>query len=101
LGQRKRQLLEHRGYDKKNWEDIQNTFHSKDANKPRGGQNAKKYLAHPKVYVGWSKHAIFHDRNTFWNDVGSQIKGLAFRSQDWWYYPAKGTVFISSEICNG
>jgi hypothetical protein len=39
-----------------------------------------------KVYVGWSKHPNFDDRNTGFNDVISQSLDRAFRSQDWWYY---------------
>ncbi|KAM0244030.1 hypothetical protein ACHAP5_006694 [Fusarium lateritium] len=72
----------HSGYTKKNWGDIQNTFSTKDAKHPRGGENGRKNLAHPKVYVGYSKHAIFHDRNTGWNDIISESTNRAFRSQD-------------------
>lgn len=79
-------MSQHSGYDKKDWRDIQNTFSSKDAGKPRGGDNGRQNLDHPKVYVGWAKHAIFHDRNTGWNDPASQSFDRAFRSQDWWYY---------------
>ncbi|KAF4995611.1 hypothetical protein FGRMN_5002 [Fusarium graminum] len=79
-------MSRHRGYDKKKWGDIQNTFSSRDANKSRGGKNGQKNLDHPKVYVGWAKHAIFHDRNTGWNDPLSQLLDNEFRSQDWWHY---------------
>ncbi|KAL2878769.1 hypothetical protein SGCOL_005995 [Colletotrichum sp. CLE4] len=75
-------------YDRKNWGDIQNTFNTVDASLPRGGDNSRKNLDHPKVYVAWSKHAIYHDRNTGWNDVLSQLTNNAFRSQDWWHYHA-------------
>jgi hypothetical protein len=44
---------------------------------------------HPKVYVAWSKHAHFDDRNTGWNDPISQSTDNAFRSDDWWYYVDK------------
>ncbi|KAL0765290.1 hypothetical protein CaCOL14_012039 [Colletotrichum acutatum] len=57
-------LSQHSGYDRKNWGDIQNTFDTVDATLPRGGDNGRKNLDHPKVYVAWSKHAIYHDRNT-------------------------------------
>ncbi|KAL6915469.1 hypothetical protein FSHL1_006920 [Fusarium sambucinum] len=83
-------LSQHKTHDKKNWNDIQNTFKVDEANKPRGGDNGKKGFAHPKVYVAWAKHAIYHDRNTGWNDPLSQQLGHAFRSQDWWYYHSKG-----------
>ena len=80
----------HSGYNKHNWGDIQNTFNTADASLPIGGDNGRKNLDHPKVYVGWSKHPQFHDRNTGWNDHISQSTGNAFRSQDWWYYPKTG-----------
>ncbi|UQC87806.1 uncharacterized protein CLUP02_13326 [Colletotrichum lupini] len=79
-------LSQHSGYDRKNWGDIQNTFSTVDATLPRGGDNGRKNLDHPKVYVAWSKHAIYRDRNTGWNDVLSQLTNNAFRSQDWWHY---------------
>ncbi|KXH29517.1 hypothetical protein CSIM01_06250 [Colletotrichum simmondsii] len=84
-------LSQHSGYDRKNWGDIQNTFNTVDATLPRGGDNGRKNLDHPKVYVAWSKHAIYHDRNTGWNDVLSQLTNNAFRSQDWWHYHASSS----------
>lgn len=77
----------HSGYNSYNWGDIQNTLTTEeiqagDALSPNGVQGNE----HPKVYVGWSKHPNFDDRNTGWNDPASQSDGNAFRSQDWWYY---------------
>ncbi|RFU75802.1 hypothetical protein TARUN_6444 [Trichoderma arundinaceum] len=85
--QNKLLLSQHSGYDYKNWGDIQNTFNTADGNLQRGGDNGRQNLDHPKVYVAWSKHANYHDRNTGWNDPLSQLDNNAFRSQDWWYFP--------------
>jgi Necrosis inducing protein (NPP1) len=77
----------HSGYNKYAWGDIQNTLttdqvNAGDAKDPDGVKNQD----HPKVYVAWSKHPNFDDRNTGWNDPLSQSDGNAFRSDDWWYY---------------
>ncbi|KAK4465102.1 hypothetical protein QBC42DRAFT_283728 [Cladorrhinum samala] len=82
-------LSQHSGYQSLDWASIQNTFNTEDANLPRGGDNGLKDRDHPKVYVAWSKHAHYQDRNTGWNDPISQLTGNAFRSQDWWYFPQK------------
>lgn len=83
-------LSQHGGYDRKSWASIQNTFAAQDASQPRGGSNGRQGLDHPKVYVAWSKHATYHDRNTGWNGPIAQLTNNAFRSQDWWYYHAAG-----------
>ncbi|KAK4231670.1 hypothetical protein QBC38DRAFT_465262 [Podospora fimiseda] len=80
-------LSQHSGYQSIPWASIQNTFSTQDATLPRGGNNGLKNRDHPKVYVAWSKHAHYQDRNTGWNDPISQLTGNAFRSQDWWYFP--------------
>ncbi|UNI23273.1 hypothetical protein JDV02_009104 [Purpureocillium takamizusanense] len=82
-------LSQHSGYGRVLWPDIQNTFSDDDAGQPRGGDNGRKNLDHPKVYVAWSKHANYQDRNTGWNDPLSQLTNNAFRSQDWWYFPTR------------
>ncbi|RYP70586.1 hypothetical protein DL771_005405 [Monosporascus sp. 5C6A] len=73
-------LSQHSGYDRKSWSSVQNTFNTADISLPRGGDNGRKNLDHPKVYVAWSKHANYNDRNTGWNDVLSQLTNNAFRS---------------------
>jgi hypothetical protein len=83
-------LSAHSGYHDLAWGDIQNTLttdeiNAGDAKNPNGVQNND----HPKVYVAWSKHAHFDDRNTGWNDPISQSTDNAFRSDDWWYYVDK------------
>jgi hypothetical protein len=80
-------MSQHSGYGRKAWKDIQNTFNTEDAKKDRGGDNGRQNLDHPKIYVAWSKHANYDNRNTGWNDVLSQLTNNAFRSQDWWYFP--------------
>ncbi|KAB8349517.1 hypothetical protein FH972_023543 [Carpinus fangiana] len=80
-------LSAHSGYNRYAWGDIQNTLttdeiNAGDAKDPNGVQGND----HPKVYVAWSKHANFDDRNTGYNDPASQSLDNAFRSQDWWYY---------------
>ena len=87
-------LSQHSGYGTKNWADIQNTFNTADATLPRGGDNGRQNLDHPKVYIAWSKHANYDTRNTGWNDVLSQLTDNAFRSQDWWYFPASSEFLI-------
>lgn len=57
-------LSQHSGYDKQAWSDVQNTFNDADASLPRGGDNGRTNLDHPKVYVAWGKHANYEDRNT-------------------------------------
>lgn len=80
-------LSAHSGYNNLAWGDIQNTLTTDEINAgnakdPNGVQNND----HPKVYVAWSKHPNFDDRNTGWNDPASQSLDKAFRSDDWWYY---------------
>lgn len=57
-------LSQHSGYDTLNWTDIQNTFNTADGTLQRGGDNGRTNLDHPKVYIAWSKHANYDDRNT-------------------------------------
>jgi hypothetical protein len=83
-------LSQHSGYGRKDWGSIQNTLNTADASLPRGGDNGRQNLDHAKVYVAWSKHANYDDRNTGWNDAVSQLTDNAFRSQDWWYFPTAG-----------
>jgi len=52
----------------KSWADIQNTFDTASASLPRGEDNGKASLDHPKVYVAWVKHANYGDRNSREND---------------------------------
>ncbi|PTB37856.1 hypothetical protein M441DRAFT_148598 [Trichoderma asperellum CBS 433.97] len=80
-------LSQHSGYDRLSWGSIQNTFNTADGTLQRGGDNGRTNLDHPKVYIAWSKHANYDDRNTGWNDPLSQLDNNAFRSQDWWYFP--------------
>lgn len=80
-------LSAHSGYHDLAWGDIQNTLttdevNAGDAINPNGVQDND----HPKVYVSWSKHANFDDRNTGWNDPVSQSTDNAFRSEDWWHF---------------
>ena len=67
---------------KENWASIQNTFDEPDSTV----QNAKD-RDHPKIYIGWGKHAMFSTRNTGYNDPLSQGCTREFRSNDWWYLP--------------
>ncbi|KAM0459817.1 hypothetical protein ACHAPV_000068 [Trichoderma viride] len=80
-------LSQHSGYGRFNWASIQNTLNTADGSLPLGGANGRQNLDHPKVYVAWSKHPNYDDRNTGWNDPLSQLDDNAFRSQDWWYFP--------------
>ncbi|CAM1504440.1 Fc.00g020310.m01.CDS01 [Cosmosporella sp. VM-42] len=89
-------LSQHSGYDTQTWAGIQNTFNDADAALARGGGNGRTNLDHPKVYVAWSKHANYEDRNTGWNDALSQLTDNAFRSQDWWSY-TKRENFIRAD----
>ncbi|OHE90964.1 hypothetical protein CORC01_13741 [Colletotrichum orchidophilum] len=79
-------LSQQAGYDRKKWGDIPNAFSTIEATLPRSGENGRKNLDHPKVYVAWSKQAVYHDKNTGWNEVLSQLTNNASRSQDWWHY---------------
>ncbi|KAF8453445.1 hypothetical protein BGX38DRAFT_1177022 [Terfezia claveryi] len=42
-----------------NWDKIQNFFDEGNPDE-QGGRNK----VHPKIYVGWAKHATFSQRNT-------------------------------------
>ena len=75
-----------------NWDGIQNTFNEDNAAEQDG-----KNKDHPKIYVGWGKHAIFSTRNTGWNDVTSQGCGREFRSGDWFYIPKKEDLLPSGK----
>lgn len=91
-------LSAHSGYHDLAWGDIQNTLttdeiNAGDAKNPNGVQNND----HPKVYVAWSKHAHFDDRNTGWNDPISQSTDNVFRSDDWWYYVDK-SYYVSFHV---
>jgi hypothetical protein len=97
----------HSSYHYYNWNDIQNTlsyaplppspsilfdqtFRTADAEAGAGPTpNGLKGLDHPKAYVAWSKHPMFDDRNTGWNDPVSQSTDNAYRSQDWWRFVSK------------
>ena len=83
-------LSAHSGYSNLAWGDIENTLTTDQVNAgdPRD-QDGVKDNDHPKVYVAWSKHAQYDDKNTGWNDPISQSTGNAFRSDDWWYYVDK------------
>ncbi|KAG8425612.1 hypothetical protein J3458_002295 [Metarhizium acridum] len=82
-------LSQHSGYGRLQWAKIHNTINTKDATKPRGGDDRRRYLDHPKVYVEWSKHAHRDTRNTGWSNPLSQLTDDAFRSNDWWYFPKR------------
>lgn len=58
---------------------------------PNGQQN----LDHPKVYVTWSKHAMYHDRKTRYIDVVAQSTDNAWRGQDWWRFVSKNRYVYS------
>jgi len=80
----------HSGYNKYAWGSIQNTLSTQDAEAGAGPTpNGLTGLDHPKAYVAWSKHPMYHDRNTGWNDPISQSTANAFRGQDWWRFVAK------------
>ncbi|KFY40815.1 hypothetical protein V494_03313 [Pseudogymnoascus sp. VKM F-4513 (FW-928)] len=88
----------HSGYHSYDWNDIQNTLTTEDAEAGKGPEpNGLQGLDHPKAYVSWSKHAHFHDRNTGWNDAISQSTDNAFRGQDWWKFVEKRDL-IQSDI---
>ena len=70
-----------------NWDGVQNTFDESNPDEQDGRDKD-----HPKIYVGWAKHAMFSQRNTGWNDKISQGCGREFRSGDWFYMPQKETL---------
>ncbi|KAI5789698.1 hypothetical protein DFH27DRAFT_614318 [Peziza echinospora] len=74
----------HSGYMEDSWGGIQNTFDEALTSEQNG-----KDKDHPKIYVGWGKHAMFSQRNTAFNDRISQGCGREFRSDDWWYMPKR------------
>jgi hypothetical protein len=76
----------HSGYNNYTWAKIQNTVPEGGWNIGFGGPQGLKNEDHPKVYVAWSKHCMFHDRNTAFTDILSQSTMNAYRGQDWWYY---------------
>ncbi|KAK2594315.1 hypothetical protein QQS21_007960 [Conoideocrella luteorostrata] len=88
-------LSQHTGYQRINWDQIESTFTTEDANKPRGGCDDQKNLDHPKVYIASAKHDIHMDKNTGWIDVFSQLTDNAYRSDDWWYFPKKEDYILA------
>lgn len=70
-----------------NWDQIQNTFDEGHADEQDGRDKD-----HPKIYVGWAKHAMFSQKNTGFNDRLSQGCGREYRSDDWYYMPHKETL---------
>ena len=45
---------------------------------------------HPKVYVGWAKHAIYEKPDTHHTGSFDQLLGGEYRSDDWWSYVPSG-----------
>lgn len=85
-------LSQHMGYQTLDWEDIQNTLDTEDAPLERGGDDGRTNLDHAKVYVAWSKHAHYNTRNTDFRSPWTQLFSIAFRSDDWWYFPVSGKL---------
>lgn len=83
-------LSQHNGYHTLAWNNIENTFNTGDGKRTRGGKDGLRGRDHPKVYVSWAKHANYHTQMSGWYDPLSQLTGLAYRSDDWWYFPVKG-----------
>ncbi len=80
----------HAGYRAYSWGDIQNTLSTEDAEVGKGPEpNGLRNLDHPKVYVAWSKHAMYHDRKTRFIDVIAQSTDNAWRGHDWWRFVSK------------
>lgn len=77
----------HTGYMADDWASVQNTFDEGNADEQDG-----KNKNHPKIYVGWAKHAMFAQRNTGFNDQFSQGCGREYRSDDWFYMPQFDTL---------
>ena len=90
-------LSQHFGYQTLNWSDIPHTFSTPDACLPRGGPDDVKGENHPKVYVSWSKHANYATTSTHWRDLLSQFTDNAFRSDDWWYFPATKSEYLQAD----
>lgn len=72
------------------WDSIQNTVFISDLSE-QGGKDKD----HPKLYVGWGKHAMFTTRNTGFNDPASQGCKREYRSNDWRYFPTNETLFFA------
>ena len=83
-------ISQHNGYQTISWDNIENTFNTRDGRHVRGGKNGLRRRDHAKVYVAWSKHAQYQNRQTRWFTPLSQLTDLAYRSDDWWYFPVKG-----------
>ncbi|KAK0657773.1 hypothetical protein B0T16DRAFT_315062 [Cercophora newfieldiana] len=88
-------LSQHNGYQTLSWGEIKNTFKTGDGKRARGGKDGHRNRDHAKVYVSWSKHAQYDTRKTGWYDLLSQVTGLAYRSDDWWYFPVKGDYVLA------
>lgn len=86
-------LSEHSGHKTYSWSDIESVDDSTDQDEGTG-QNK----THPKVYVGFFKHANFPNRKTNINVYDALAPDDEFRSHDWIYMPVMDDMHASTEI---
>ena len=60
-----------------------------------------KYRTHPKVYVGFFKHAHFFDKNTKVEVYDAAAPQNEYRSDDWYFMGDinKGDFVAGSTLC--
>ena len=86
-------LSQHGGSKTFKWEDTQNVNDATDQDESTG-----KYRRHPKVYVGFFKHANFPNKKTNINVFSAVSPQDEFRSRDWYYMPNMGDMRPASDI---
>lgn len=55
-------------------------------------------LAHPKVFVGFFKHANYVNKDTHLKTTDSLAKSAEYRSDDWYYFPVENDLHPGNEI---
>jgi hypothetical protein len=73
-------ISQHKGYSSKSWNDIPQTVDG--GNWFESGARGKD---HPKIYVGWCKHAMFYEKKTQFSTIVACLDGTEMRSDDWYY----------------
>lgn len=66
-------------YQEESWDSVPSTINYDNISEDNG-----KNQDGAKIYVGWTKHAMFSDVSTTWRDQVSQGCSREYRSRDWW-----------------
>ncbi|KAJ7576009.1 hypothetical protein C8J56DRAFT_800986, partial [Mycena floridula] len=79
-------LSYHSGFTGTPWNSVKDTVNDDLSSATHGN--------HAKIYPGWSKHANFDTKKTTVCDTLLQSTLVAYRSDDWWYYPQESDLIV-------